>query len=131
MKPLVLRRAGSGRHIAIERHDVPGANIVAVVPKTRRACDRAEVGIVGDGRRRVVLVVARRWARPSLVASPRHVVAVTVLVSGAGFVRVIAGREDHAADRIQKSRRFFGPRVAALRDVAGADEHAADRTPRQ
>ena len=131
LKPLVLRRSGAGRHVAIERHDVPGPDIVAVVPKTRETCDRAEVGIVGEGRRRVVLVIARRGARARLVASPRQIVAVTVLLRGAVFVRVVAGREDHSVDRIQQSHRLLRPRVATRCDVAGADQHPADRAPRQ
>src|SRR5207249_7850612 len=79
LEPDLLRRADSGRNecaVAVQRDDVPRAEVVAVVALTGRACSGAEVVEVTRGRgARVVLVVSDGRIRARLMATPRGVIA--------------------------------------------------------
>src|SRR5688572_16179496 len=71
----------------------------------------------------LVLVVAGRGPGTVLVPAPRRVVAIAEVLPRSGEVRVVAGGEDRAVDRIQEPGRAFGSARAADSDVAGTDEH--------
>src|SRR5215470_6586580 len=114
-EPGILRRAGRRRDVAVEREDVPGAEVVAVIPPARRACGRTEVGIVGARARRVVFVISRGWLGAILVAPPRGVIAVVELVCRAVVVGVVAEQVDRrgVGDGVEQLRSGFVTAIAA------------------
>src|SRR5207249_9447115 len=100
-EPLLLSRARVHRDVAVERHDVPGAEIVAVVSLGGIARRGPEVGeVVRGGRARVILVVAKRGRRARLVPAPARGVADLVIGDGTarGYIVVVGrsgGRVQH------------------------------------
>src|SRR5213080_1328477 len=99
-EPLLLSRASVHRDVAVERHDVPRAEIVAVVPLGRIARRGPEVGeVVRGGRARVVLVVAERGARARVVPPPARVVTALVVRERPTRVDVVTEGEHGAGDR--------------------------------
>src|SRR5688572_8817246 len=81
-QPLLLSGAGGHADAAVQRNDVPIAEVVAVVSPAGRTRVGAEVGIVWGGARRVVLVVPRRRTRARLVPAPGRLIAVREVGSG-------------------------------------------------
>ena len=109
--------------IAVERDDVPGAEVEAVVPGAGQACVQAEVVVIRNGAGSLVVVIPRSRPRPVLVPSPCRTIAVAKLFRRPQDLRVVAEREHRAPDAIQQTRRRFRVAVAgAQADVAGADE---------
>ena len=128
-EPLLLRRACGGRDAAVQHHDVPVAQVVAVVALAGCPGRRAEIVEIRLRAALLVLDLARRRAGARLVAAPGGVVALVEPILGAVVVREVAGGEDRARDPIEQRG---GRRVVAVpagRDVARADQYlpAAER----
>ena len=122
-EPLLLGRAGTGRGDAVERHDVPRAEIVAVVALGRIARRGPEVGeVVPGGRARVVFVVAERGARARAVPPPARVVTALVVRERPTGVDVVTEGEHGAGDRVEDGRGGFVASGAARGHGSGPDE---------
>src|SRR5215208_6706688 len=95
-QPLFLGRAGMTaahlRTVGVEDHDMPGAQVVAVV--TLRAISRRDVEVVkvAAGPAGQVIVVTNGRLGAALVSTPSRVVAVGELLGRAGVVDGIAER---------------------------------------
>src|SRR6266700_567348 len=76
LEPQLLGRAGGRGDAGVQDHDVPGAEIVAVVALAALAGSAAEVVEVGGGARDPVFQVVVGGMRARFVAAPRGVVAV-------------------------------------------------------
>src|SRR5258705_12287650 len=100
-QPMLLHRTGTDRDVAVERNDVPGAHVVAVVASTRWARERAEIAEVVGRAGDVVIVIARRGTRPRLVPAPRRLVVTRELRGSAVSVHVVTEREHRARDVIE------------------------------
>ena len=130
-QPALLGRAcraaaGDLAAVAVQHDDVPGAQVVAVVARARRAGRRAEVGEVGSGLPGV-LVVAERRARAGRVPAPGGRVAAG---EGRGIghrVGVVAEREDRAGEAVEQAGGGLVAVVVAGGDVTGADEDGRPR----
>src|SRR5690606_3453026 len=122
-EPRELLGAGLDVDLAVQRDDVPGAEVVAVVSLARLAGVLAEVLEVRRRARRAVVVVAGDRPRALAVPSPGRVVALRELLRRAARVRVVAEREDGAGDRVEQRGGRLVAVAAAPRDVARADEH--------
>ena len=130
LQPDVLLLPCRQRRVAVQGHDVPSAQVVAVITEAEVARVGAEVIEVRCGARRIVLVIAWTGTRAPLVPPPRFVVAVGEVRSASGGIRVVAGREDGALNAVEQSAGRLGRSsavVIALPDVAGADEDGGDR----
>src|SRR5256885_7714220 len=126
-EPLLLSRARGRRDAAVQYHDVPVAQVVAVVALAGGPSRRAEIVEVRLGAPLLVLDLAGRGARPRLMAAPGRVVALAEAILGAVVVREVAGGEDGAGDPVEQGG---GRRVVAVpagRDVARADQHLPAR----
>src|SRR2546426_12787540 len=88
-QPRFLRRAGAHVDVAVQRNDVPGAEIVAVVAQPGRPGLRPEVAEVTRGARRVMVVVAGRGAGARLVPAPRRGVALRIARAPAAAAGVV------------------------------------------
>src|SRR2546427_12117333 len=88
-QPRFLRRAGAHVDVAVQRNDVPGAEIVAVVAQPGRPGLRPEVAEVTGGAPRVMVVVAGRGAGAPLVPAPGRGVAQSTVHARGGGVRVV------------------------------------------
>src|ERR1051325_11933348 len=123
-KPGILCRAGRRRNVAVEREDVPGAEVVAVIPAAGRPRRRSEIRVVGSRARRIVFVIPRGWLGAMLMAPPRRVIAVVELGGRAVVVGVVADIVDGrgVGDGIQQFGSGFVAAITAARDVTGADE---------
>src|SRR5258706_12838541 len=75
-QPLPLRRARRIRDVAVERDDVPVAEVVAVEAEAERSGRRPEVRVIRAGATRHVIVIAWSGPRPVAVASPPRLIAV-------------------------------------------------------
>src|SRR5207249_9103010 len=75
-QPLFLRRAGAHGDVAVQHHDVPGAEIVAVVALPGVARRAAEIREIAARARGQVVFVTRRRARPRPLPPPRRPVTV-------------------------------------------------------
>ena len=126
-QPLLLRRAGHAAArlgaVAVERDEVPGAQVVAVVARAGLAGGGAEVAEVARCARRVVVMVAGDRIRVERLRAPRRRVPRRVLERAAFGVGVVAQREDGVpGDGVEQRcrRRGAGRR---RRDVAGGGDH--------
>src|SRR5256885_4586801 len=75
-EPLLLSRARGRRDPAVQHHDVPVAQVVAVVALAGGPSRGAEIVEVWLGTALLVLDLARRRAGARLVAAPNRVVAL-------------------------------------------------------
>src|SRR5689334_903599 len=75
-QPVRLRRSAVGSDVAVQRDDVPGAEIEAVIALTEGAGILAKVLEVWRGSRCCVVVIAGRRSCAELEAAPRGLVAV-------------------------------------------------------
>src|SRR3989442_5456478 len=122
-EPLLLRRTSDQGDVIVERHDVPGAEIVAVVSLggiARRGPEVREV--VGGSRARVILVVAERGSRARLVPAPARVVAVLVIRERPARVDIVAEGEHGARSRVEDGGRGLIAASPARSDRPGPDE---------
>ena len=93
LQPFHLRRAFARGRGAVQRDDVPGAEVVAVVAEAGRSGILAEIGEVGTAFVGDEIVVSDRRTRPFLVPSPCRFVAVGEVLGRTGLVGVISGGE--------------------------------------
>src|SRR5207245_10726177 len=101
-------------------HDVPRAEVDAVVALARIAGRGAEVVEVRDGRgARIVFVIADHRIRTGLVAAPGRVVTVLEVGGRAVGIGVVAEGEDGALGGVEHRRRGLVVGAVAPRDVAG------------
>ena len=95
---------------------MPGADVIAVVARTRVACGRAEVGEVPRGALGEVLVVAGHRPREGFQAAPARVIGVLVLGQRPVLVRVIAQVQHHVG--VQRREQFGGRAHVARAAIA-------------
>src|SRR5881396_295031 len=127
-EPLLLGRARAHGDVTVERHDVPGAEIIAVVSLGGIARRGPEVGeVVRGSRARVILVVAERGRRARLVPAPARVVAVLVIRERPARVDIVAEVEHGARCRIEDGGRGLVAAGAARGDGPGPDERRGRR----
>jgi hypothetical protein len=88
--------------VAVENDDMPGAEVIAIVPLVGVSGGRAEVLVVAGGSRGVVVVVAGGRASAGLVTAPGRRVALGELAGCAVLIGVIAGGEHRAGDAVQQ-----------------------------
>src|SRR5437879_8151094 len=117
-EPLLLSRARGSRDTAVQHHDVPVAQVVAVVALAGCPSCGAEIVEVRLGAPLLVLDLARRRAGAGLMAAPCRVVALVEAIFGAVVVREVAVGGDRAGDRIAQRGRwgalaYLGSRVRA------------------
>src|SRR5438874_8778993 len=86
VEPARLGAAVDGAAVAVEGHDVPGAEVIAVPALSRLPGGGAEVPEVAGGLRRVVVVVARHRMGTVLEPAPGGVVALLVVGRAAAGV---------------------------------------------
>src|SRR3990170_8271044 len=109
-QPLLLWRANAATDegaVAIEHHNMPATQVVAVVALSGLTSGRSEVVEVAGRPGSVVVMVASRRRRPCLMAAPGRVIVVGELGVRAGTVGVVPQREYRAWDSIQQ----FGRRL--------------------
>src|SRR2546428_11770233 len=75
-QPGILRRARGRRDVAVERDDMPGAELEAVITSAGGAGRGSEVGVIRGGPGRGVLVIPGAWLRARLVPAPGRIVTV-------------------------------------------------------
>ena len=122
LEPQLLRRARRRGDRAVQRDDVPRAQVVAVITLGRIAGGGAEVAIIARRAGGGVLRVARHGVGAGLLPPPRR--AVTVGIGGAipGRADVVPRDEDRAGNGVQQ---FSGRGIVVMRaegDVPGSDE---------
>src|SRR5205807_7340113 len=120
LQPRELRGRGTDIDLRIERHHVPGAEVVAVVALPCRPGGAAEIAEIGGSPGGVVVVDPGRGAGARLLAAPGRVVAVGEVAGRAVGVDVVAGGVNGARDGVEQRRGGFVPGRAAVGDVAGA-----------
>src|SRR5262249_40481532 len=130
--------AADGPTVAVEGHEVPPAEVVAVVAAVAVAdgaaegADPVEVIVVAARGDVLVLVVAGHGPAPRPEATPRQVVDGAVLVERAGLVLVVAQRQDEVGgERLHYARRLLLPagvaRPGRAGDVAGGRDQRQAR----
>ena len=122
-EPLLLGRACAHVDLGVQRHDVPAAEIVAVVALAGVAGGDAEVTEIARRPGLLIVVVARHRVRALAVAAPAGREAILVVRIGAVRVRVVAQQEHRTRDSIEQPASGQRVRLGAGADVAGADEH--------
>src|SRR5262249_35929828 len=123
-EPLLLGGARAHIEVAVERDDVPVAEVVAVIAAARGAGVLAEVPEVAARTGRVVIVVPGRRPRAGPVTPPGGSIVVRVVGVGAVRIGVVPGGDHRAANPVEQFRRELRAGTAAG-DVARADEHFA------
>src|SRR5439155_25201334 len=103
--------------VAVEGHEMPGADVVAVPAAPRRPGRGPEVLVVGRGLRGVVVVVAGDGVGPVLERPPGRVVALRIVAGAPVGVGVIADG-GHGAGGLPDQLGGVLSGVAAV-DVAG------------
>src|SRR5207237_3574574 len=126
LEPLLLGGSGPGGDvavIAVQHHDVPGAQVVAVIALVGVAGGGPEIAEVAVARgARVVVTVARRGKGARLVPPPTRVVTRLVPGRSSVGVRVVAQREYGARDRVEQGGGGGRAGRATAGDVACANE---------
>src|SRR2546429_1394646 len=116
-------RAGGGADVAVEPHDVPGAEVVAVVELAAVPRRGAEIVPVAELVRRLVLVVTDRGTGARLVSAPGGIVTLGVVGVRAVGIGVVARREYRARNAIEQLCGRVVTGTAAVGDVAGTDQY--------
>src|SRR5438093_12884886 len=104
LQPRELSGSGGDVHPTVQGNDVPRAEVVAVVALPGLACGAPEVGEVGSGAGRVVVVNAGCGTRARLVTAPGRVVAVREVAHRPVGIGVVPGRENRAVDAVEQGR---------------------------
>ena len=121
-QPLHLCSRRCDVELAVERDDVPVAQVVAVVALGWIARDSAEVTEVAWRGTVRVLVVTGYGPGTRLVTPPRGVVPLGVVGAGAHRVGVVTEGEHRAGDAVEQVGGEGIALGAAVGDIAGADE---------
>jgi hypothetical protein len=101
-QPGLLLSHGFALKVAVERDQVPGAEVEAVVALVRLAGPPAPIGVVGRGFGAAVFVVAGHGPTARLVPAPGEVVAALELGLGATPVGQVAEDEDSAGQAVEQ-----------------------------
>src|SRR2546430_4910501 len=107
LQPLQLRRRGADVDLRIERHHVPGAEVVAVVALPSRAGGVPEIAEIGGSPGGVVVMDPGCGPGARLETTPGRGVAVCEVAGRAAGIDVVAGREHRPLDPVQQGRRGF------------------------
>src|SRR5690348_11799840 len=126
-KPSFLGRAGfastNAVALAVQHHDVPRAEFVAVVAGLVTAGKRAEIFKVRRRTRGMELMIARCGARARPDAAPGFVVASEVFPAAVGISEV-ADSHDGSGNLVQQfGGGFRASKSPAVGDVTGADQN--------
>src|SRR5260370_33172124 len=111
LQPGVLRRAcvaapqAPGAAIRIQHHDVPNAQIIAVVALTRRSCLRTPIAEIARCRGIYILVISQSRFRPVFEASPGWVIPIPEIFRASFFVSQIALCKDRPCNLFVKFTR--------------------------
>src|SRR6185295_6427974 len=89
---------------AVQRHDMPSPEPVAVIAPALWTGVFAEIVVIGSSVIGQIIVVARRGPRSGLVTSPARLVALLKLLGGSRRIRVIADGEHRAGNLIEQPR---------------------------
>src|SRR5205823_12539317 len=123
-EPLLLRRPGAHVEVAVQRDDVPGAEVEAVIALARLARRRTEVAEIARSSGGVVVVVAGNRPGAGLVPAPSRIVAVGVFGAGTVRVRIIARREHGAGDRVELVIGEGIPGLVTYAGISGCGEYS-------
>ena len=123
-QPHLLRRADVHRDVAVQRHDVPVAEVVAVIALAGRASGRAEVIEIAARVRRDIVVIAGHRLGAGLEPAPGRVVAVLVVGARAVRIGVVAHGHHGARNGVHQVRSEGIPVLGTVGDISGADQHA-------
>ena len=118
---------------AVERDEVPRADVEAVEALERLARGRAEIGEIGAGVRGDVIVVAGDGAGAPAMSTPRRAVRIEQLVERPVALHGVTEREDRAVVLVEEPGcRLGAGEVGLVRDVSGGEHHgiAAGLDPR-
>src|SRR5256886_2794422 len=130
LEPLLLGRASGGGDAAVEHHDVPTSQIVAVVELSRVARGGSEILGVGGGPGAEPLHVADGGTGARLVTTPRGAIAVDeVRRTAAAAQDVVTHREDAAGDVVENGRRGLVILPVAAGNVPGPHQHLSHQAP--
>ena len=121
-EPRHLRRGGAHVDLAVQREDVPAAEIVGVVAPPRGPRRGAEVPEIPPCSRRLIVVIAGHRTGAVAMAAPAHRVAAGVVRRGSVGVGVVPGGEHGARDFVEQVGGGLGLASAAARNVAGAHQ---------
>ena len=122
LEPQLLGGAHGHRDVAVQRHDVPAPQVVAVIALRRISRRRTEVAEVSRGARRRVIEVARSRQRARVVASPGGRITVGKIGVRPGGGGIITCRKHGTGDAVEQFGRGLVARLRARGDVAGADQ---------
>ena len=130
LEPLLLGRALKGGDAAVEHHDVPIAQVVAVVELARIAGGGPEILPVRGGPGAEPFHVPDGGSGAVLVLSPGGAIAVVEVRRVATPTQdVVTDGEDGAGDGVEERRRGLVVLPIAARNVPGADEHLSHHGP--
>src|SRR5262245_17630268 len=102
-QPLFLRRSRLHRDVAVQRHDMPAAEIEGVVAEAGRPRARAEVGEVAARVRCLVVMIAWRRAGSGQVTAPGWRVATLEVSQRTGRVGVVPRRKNLAWNAVEET----------------------------
>src|SRR5205085_4825202 len=97
-------------------------DVVAVVAAVGGPGGGAEVGVVGRGSGRSVVVVPGRGPRAALRPPPRRRVALRELFRASGVVRIVPEGRDRSGQSVQERGGLLVAVGGARGDVAGGDQ---------
>src|SRR5438132_1486178 len=121
---LAVRQRTAVEGVAVEHHDVPGPQVVAVVELPRIARGGAEVLDVGGVARAPAFHVPDGGPGAGLVPPPRGVVAVDEVGDGRAAAQdVVADGEYLARNGIEDGRGRLIVSTVAARDIARPHQH--------
>ncbi len=122
-QPLLLRRTHGHGDLVVQHHDVPRADVVAVVVVVDGSAGGAEVLVEARRVRGLVVLLAHRRPGPRLVPAPRRPIAGGVIGQRCVAVDVVPDREHGGAGiAVEHHRRGLIVRPIAARDVTGTDQ---------
>jgi hypothetical protein len=132
LQPFFLWRADAaaagGLALAVEHHDVPRAQVVAVRAGLGIARGGAEIIEVGRRAAGMEIMIAGGRARARFVTAPCGPVAILEFLRGAVGIDVVANGEHRAGNFVEEfCSGFCAGKIGAVGDVARADEHRIAR----
>src|SRR5438552_9718955 len=113
--------------VAVQRDDVPAAEVVAVPTLRGIPGNRAPVAEVAAWALIAVVMVPWGWTCSGLELAPARLVARGELSRGAVFVGEVAERGDRPGDLGNERRGRLVPGSSAVSDIAGRDQRRGNR----